>query len=98
MNKNDDWRASSVFVKVEPSAATDATDAPAPVKLVAAAPTPKKQALLVDLHEAAEILGIPFTAVRRLIAEDQIPATRAGRGGKFMIARTAIVKYAERIR
>jgi excisionase family DNA binding protein len=52
----------------------------------------------VDLHEAAAILGIPFTAVRRLIAEDQIPATRAGRGGKFMIARTAIAKYAERIK
>jgi hypothetical protein len=29
---------------------------------------------------------------------DQIPATRGGRGGKFMIARAAIVKYAERIR
>jgi hypothetical protein len=46
-------------------------------------------------------LGIPFTAVRRLIAEGQLPTTRAGRGGKFMIARiarTAIVKYSERIK
>jgi excisionase family DNA binding protein len=50
------------------------------------------------MKTAARILGIPFTAVRRLIAEDQISAIRAGRGGKFMIARTAIVKYAERIR
>jgi len=53
---------------------------------------------LGDLHEAAPISGIPFTAVRRLIAESQLPATRAGRGGKFMIARTAIVKYSERIK
>jgi excisionase family DNA binding protein len=57
-----------------------------------------RTAAYLDLHEAAEILGIPFTAVRRLIAEDQIPATRAGRGGKFMIARTALAKYAERIK
>jgi hypothetical protein len=53
---------------------------------------PKKQSLLVAM------LGIPFTAVRRLIAESQPPATRAGGGGKFMIARTAIVKYSERIK
>ena len=38
----------------------------------------KKQALLVDLIEAAEILGIPIAAVRRLIAEDRLPAIRAG--------------------
>jgi excisionase family DNA binding protein len=50
------------------------------------------------MKTAARILGIPFMAVRRLIAEDQLPAIRAGRGGKFMIARTAIVKYAERIK
>ena len=43
----------------------------------------KKQALLVDLIEAAEILGIPIAAVRRLIAEDRLPAIRAGRGGSF---------------
>ena len=59
---------------------------------------PKKQSLLVDLHEAATILGILFTAVRRLIAEGQLPAIRAGRGGKFFIARTAIVKYSERVK
>jgi excisionase family DNA binding protein len=96
----DDWRATSIFVQPETSFASTptrsetsaATSAPAPT------PAPKKQTLLVDLHEAAAILGIPFTAVRRLIAEDQIPATRAGRGGKFMIARTAIAKYAERIK
>jgi hypothetical protein len=28
---------------------------------------------------------------------DQIPAARAGRGGKFFIARTALLKFAERI-
>ncbi len=60
--------------------------------------SPVEQTLLVDMKTAARILGIQWTAGRRLIAEDQIPATRAGRGGKFMIARTAIVKYAERIR
>jgi excisionase family DNA binding protein len=101
MKKSDDWRTTSVFVQpdfVQPEKASS----PAPDKVSAPAHArhtpPKKQALLVDLHEAAEILGIPFTAVRRLIAEDQLPATKAGRGGKFMIARTALVKYAERIR
>jgi hypothetical protein len=44
------------------------------------------------------MLGIPFAAVRPLIAEGQLPATRAGRIGNFMIARTAIAKYAERIK
>jgi hypothetical protein len=38
------------------------------------------------------------TAVRRLIAEDQIPAIRAGRGGEFVIARTTLVKFVERIK
>ena len=95
MKKSDDWRATSVFVRAETSFAPVAQ---ARTSTAPATTQPKKQSLLVDLHEAAEILGIPFTAVRRLIAEDQIPATRAGRGGKFMIARTAIVKYAERIR
>ena len=83
MKKEDDWRSTSIFTQPDMSAA----------------PTqPKKQSLLVDLHEAAALLGIPFTAVRRLIAEGQIPATRAGRGGKFWIARTALAKYAERIK
>ena len=48
------------------------------------------------MERSAEIISVP--SVRRLIAEDRIPAIRAGRGVKFMIARTAIVKYAERIR
>jgi hypothetical protein len=82
MKKSDDWRTASVFVRSDTSVASEparsektaATSSPAPVQH-------KKQTLLVDLHEAAAILGIPFTAVRRLIAEDQIPATRAGRGG-----------------
>jgi excisionase family DNA binding protein len=83
--KSDDWRATSVFLRSD----TSLTSAPTQTK---------KETLLVDLHEAASILGIPVTAVRRLIAEDKLPATRAGRGGKFMIARTAIVKYSERIK
>jgi excisionase family DNA binding protein len=96
MKKNDDWRTTSAFVRSDTSVASEpakpaATSAPAPAQH-------KRQTLLVDLHEAAAILGIPFTAVRRLIAEDQIPATRAGRGGKFMIARTALAKYAERLK
>ena len=37
-------------------------------------------------------------AVRRLVAKDRLPGIRAGRGGKFWIARTAIEKFAERIR
>jgi excisionase family DNA binding protein len=80
--KKDDWRTTSVFLQPE----------------TAAVASPKKQTLLVDLQGAAEILGIPFTAVRRLISEGLLPATRAGRGGKFMIARTAIEKFAERMR
>jgi excisionase family DNA binding protein len=56
------------------------------------------ETLLVDMKTGARILGIPFTAVRRLIAEDRIPATRTGRGGKFFIARTALVKFVERIK
>jgi hypothetical protein len=44
-------------------------------------------------------IWVQFWAFRsRLFAEDQLPAIRAGRGGKFMIAKTAIVKFAERIR
>jgi excisionase family DNA binding protein len=81
--KKDDWRTTSVFLQPE---------------IAAVVVSPKKQTLLVDLQGAAEILGIPFTAVRRLISEGLLPATRAGRGGKFMIARTAIEKYAERMR
>jgi excisionase family DNA binding protein len=99
MKKSDDWRTTSVFVRPETSFAS--APARSETSVPASAPVhtpPKKQTLLVDMHEAAEILGIPFTAVRRLIAEDQLPATRAGRGGKFMIARTAIAKYAERIK
>ena len=59
---------------------------------------PKKQSFLVDLHKAASMLGIPYTAVRRRMAEGQLPATRAGRGGKFTIARTALAKYSDRIK
>jgi hypothetical protein len=61
--KSDDWRATSVFLRSDTSLGTSA-------------PTQtKKETLLVDLHEAASILGIPVTAVRRLIAEDKLPAT-----------------------
>jgi excisionase family DNA binding protein len=99
MKKSDDWRTTSVFVRPEASFASAPERSEASVATSAPAHAQhKKQTLLVDLHEAASMLGIPFTAVRRLIAEGQLPATRAGRGGKFMIARTAIVKYAERIR
>jgi hypothetical protein len=50
-------------------------------------------------HENSHaLLCIPWTAARRLIAEDQLPAIRAGRGGKFFIARTALVKFVERIK
>ena len=83
---DDDWRSTSVFTQTAAPGTTGT------------APATRKQALLVDLIEAARILGIPIAAVRRLIAEDRLPAIRAGRGGKFWIARTAIEKFAERIR
>jgi excisionase family DNA binding protein len=101
MKKSDDWRTTSAFVRSDNSVASEPARSEKPAATSTPAPSPaqhKKQTLLVDLHEAAAILGIPFTAVRRLIAEDQIPATRAGRGGKFMIARTALSKYAERLK
>jgi hypothetical protein len=46
------------------------------------------ETLLVDMKTAARILGIPFTAVHRLIAEDRILAIQAGRAGEPMITRT----------
>jgi len=71
MKKHDDWRSTSVFTQPGTTAATPS------------AAQSKKQALLVDPKNAAEILGIPIAAVRRLIAEDRLPAIRAGRGGSF---------------
>ena len=56
-----------------------------------------EQTLLVDIRTAAAILGLPLSSVRRLIAEDRIPAIKAGKGGKF-VARNALVKFVERIK
>jgi excisionase family DNA binding protein len=85
MEKHDDgWHHTFVFTQ--------------PGTITTSATPWTKPALLVDLIEASQILGIPVAAVRRLIAEDRLPAIRAGRGGKFWIARTALDKFAERIR
>jgi len=49
--------------------------------------------LLVDLRGAAKILGVAPSSVRKLVLRKQLPATRAGRGGKIFIPQGALAAY-----
>jgi len=58
----------------------------------------KTETLLVDLKTAAQILGIARSSVRLLVAREDLPAIKAGKGGKLFIPRQAITKFVERLR
>lgn len=55
--------------------------------------------LTFSVNEAAEALGMSADTVRRLIADGEIPAFRAGRGkikSKVLIRRAALDSFIER--
>jgi hypothetical protein len=62
---------------------------------VSTKPNPKSKSLadvslLVDLHGAANILGIAPSSVRTLIRQHALPELRAGRGGKIFVPRAEL--------
>jgi excisionase family DNA binding protein len=59
--------------------------------------TNPSESLLVSLIEAAEILGLKKSSVRRLIGRDELFAIRCGKGGKLFLSRASLLKFAARI-
>jgi hypothetical protein len=54
--------------------------------------------LLVDLGTASRLLGLKCSSVRRLVLREDLPAIKAGKGGKLFIPRQAILRFVERLR
>ena len=54
-------------------------------------PTPQKERLSYSIHEAAELLGVDYYSVYRLIQRGKLRACRALRG-KFLVPRTELLK------
>jgi hypothetical protein len=56
------------------------------------------ETLLVDLKTAAAILGLARSSVRLLVAREELPAIKAGKGGKLFIPRHSLTKFVDRLR
>jgi len=56
-----------------------------------ASPTPEKERLAYSIQEAADILGVDYFSVYRLIRRGKLKACRALRG-KFLIARSELLR------
>lgn len=54
-------------------------------------PVEKRERLSYSIHEAAELLGVDYYSVYRLIQRKKLRACRALRG-KLLIARTELLK------
>lgn len=55
------------------------------------APPPQRERLSYSIHEAAEMLGVDYFSVYRLIQRKKLRACRALRG-KLLIPRTELLK------
>ena len=54
-------------------------------------PTPEKERLAYSIQEAADMLGVEYFSVYRLIQRGKLKACRALRG-KFLIARSELLR------
>jgi len=54
-------------------------------------PTPEKERLAYSIQEAADMLGVDYFSVYRLIQRGELKACRALRG-KFLIARSELLR------
>lgn len=54
-------------------------------------PTPQKERLAYSIQEAADMLGVDYFSVYRLIQRGKLKACRALRG-KFLIARSELLR------
>ncbi|MDX1951452.1 MAG: helix-turn-helix domain-containing protein [Verrucomicrobiota bacterium] len=55
------------------------------------APPPQPERLAYSLHEAAEMLGVDYFSVYRLVQRGKLKVCKALRG-KFLVSRTELLK------